>query len=425
MFYSPKKKNYKFSFEKESKEEIKNVKEDNNIPLYIKRIEEEIPKIEKTKNIIKLKEHIDNLLKIDKEKNFIDEEQKKELFFLKKEIKNIIEEKEQKIKTTKKIKVSDAIKKETTIKQKINFESKHKNEKIKQNYVFEKQNKSKKLIYHEKKVKLIKILKNKKGTSDIIKNIKHKIKKFLTNLVQNNTQKIEKKSLNKSLNISDIKTLIPSYKKVNVNISKNEKNEFENLYTVRFGLIYSKLIYNFASPEHVYPLTNEEKNNKELKKRIGEEYIKYFNEKIGFYEKLENSIKNEGIRNPIICNSGEPKTRMLEEVDDEYLKNIPYEKRLFCEFMGGSRLYICQKNDWFVPCIIVDWTNGFKSYKKLETIKEINEMFIDKTEIKFTNIGLSIKAPEHVHIENQGEEKRLLLSKIRRDFFLSNRKENF
>lgn len=429
MFYSPKKKNYKFSFNKETNEEIKNVKEDNSIPDYIKRLENEIPKIEKTKNINKIKEKIDILIKINKKDEFLEEENKKELFFLKKEVENIIEQKEEKTKNIKQIRIIDKTnnRNENTIKQKIYKEKIKPQETIKHTYIFDdrKREKSKKTLRYEKDLKLIKNLKNKKGKSDILKTITNKLKNFIINLIEHKSEKIGKKQIQKSLDILDVKTLIPVYKKVSIITSNNEKNEFEYLYTVRFGLIDSKLIYNLASPEHVYPLTKEEKNNKELKKRIAEEYVKHFNQKIGFYEKLKNSITKEGIRNPIICNSGEPRTRMLDEVDDEYLNSIPYEKRLFCEFMGGSRLFICQKNNWFIPCIIVDWTNGFKSYKKLESIREINEMFIDKTEIKFTNIGLSVKAPEHVHIENTEDEKGMILSNIRKEFFLNNRKENF
>ncbi|MCS7316749.1 MAG: hypothetical protein NZZ41_00300 [Candidatus Dojkabacteria bacterium] len=438
MFYSPKNKKYKFSYERKQDNFIKeNVKEDKNIPEYILKLSNLIQNIE-NKNYEELKTDIKNIVK-SIEKNLEEKKDFKEKIILKKfkkietEIENITEEKKEEeiqkeiIKNnTKKFRIKE---KDINLDQyKKTYES--------PNVSIQKNNESLKSFTPKEeldtkiksKEKLLQYQKNlqtfnrKLGSQRIIKNIKNKIRLIIKNFIDDDFNKKEKKKF-ESLKTIDIKTLLPVYKRPKkIYISESNKNEFEHLYKIRFGLIFSKDIYNLASPEHVFPLDEEEKENKILKKKIEELYVNHFNKKIKFYQKLEESIRKDGLRNPIIVNSYLPRVRSFEEVETSYIKKFKEEKRLFCEFLGGSRLYICQKNNWYVPCIIVDWKNGFSDFQELKTKEEIMEKFIDETDVKFTDNGLSVQAPTQVHLEKDIREQKNL-TEIRKEFFLKINKE--
>lgn len=186
----------------------------------------------------------------------------------------------------------------------------------------------------------------------------------------------------------------------------------QNLYNIRYTILPSRMIFNLASPSLV--VKSSFWNLPKEKQKIESIYIEKFNEEIGFYQKLEESIRTQGFRNPILITGGSPRWRGQEEVDPNYLTSVPEHKQLYCEFLGGSRLWLAQKNNWLIPAIITDWTGEWGKAKQISTVDELDECFCDPPDyVYFTDKGLRTTPPPHVHLEPEYQSPQLL-SAIRR-----------
>ena len=76
-----------------------------------------------------------------------------------------------------------------------------------------------------------------------------------------------------------------------------------------------------------------------------------------FYTRLEESVKREGFRNPVMC----------------------YEKRGERTFpYGGSRVYMAWKLQIPVPALVSDWTGAFKHFEQILTLDQALSKFLDK-----------------------------------------------
>jgi hypothetical protein len=218
------------------------------------------------------------------------------------------------------------------------------------------------------------------------------------------------------------KIIKPSIKNFNQSVMKtpdgqlmwdHQDSHAQHLYNIRYGIVPARLIYNLASPELV--VKPSEWNNRIDKQWVASVYVNRFNEEVGFYDKLEKSIVEEGIRNPILVTAGSPRWRGLEEVDLEYRQNLSSSEWLFCEFLGGSRLYLAQKNNWLMPVIISDWTSKYSHFKQIHTREELATCFVDPpNHMYFTTRGLRTTPPPHVHLDPLHQDPRLL-SEIRRN----------
>lgn len=107
--------------------------------------------------------------------------------------------------------------------------------------------------------------------------------------------------------------------------------------------------------------------------------IKKWEQRNQFYTKLEASIVEEGFRNPI---------------------NVwMIGKRPAC-FYGGSRLWVAQKLNLPIPCIISDTDNYFPDAKILKDILEVGTYFKDQPHtIRYEIRGLFITGCDHTHLE--------------------------
>lgn len=79
--------------------------------------------------------------------------------------------------------------------------------------------------------------------------------------------------------------------------------------------------------------------------------------KFQFYTRLEESIRREGFRNPVMC---------YEKPNE---RTFPY---------GGSRVYMAYKLQLPVPAIISDWTGAFAHFERINTAEEALAKFKDK-----------------------------------------------
>lgn len=76
-----------------------------------------------------------------------------------------------------------------------------------------------------------------------------------------------------------------------------------------------------------------------------------------FYTRLEESIKREGFRNPVMC------------YEKKGERTFPY---------GGSRVYMAHKLQIPVPAIVSDWTGVFKHFELITTVDQALSKFTDK-----------------------------------------------
>jgi hypothetical protein len=111
---------------------------------------------------------------------------------------------------------------------------------------------------------------------------------------------------------------------------------------------------------------------------IMEEYEQELDKICGHYSKLEKSITEEGIRNPVIITCGYPKRRPMKYLPPE-LRNIPESELLLLEgTTGGSRLHVAQKLDLLIPCFINDWTGRFKNEVAITSEEQARKYYKDQ-----------------------------------------------
>lgn len=150
-------------------------------------------------------------------------------------------------------------------------------------------------------------------------------------------------------------------------------------YKLRYGTLDPNIIFNEVGPfSGGKPGWSEEAVR--LREEKGFKHIKFINEQTGFFDNLEKSILKEGFRNPILINAG-----WCAKIRDRGINNrLPLEmqedhsKILSCSQNGGSRLYIAQKHNLKIPCIVADYVDRFPEFKLLETKEDVLEQYIDK-----------------------------------------------
>ena len=110
---------------------------------------------------------------------------------------------------------------------------------------------------------------------------------------------------------------------------------------------------------------------------IMKEYEQGLDAICGHYTKLEHSILNEGIRNPVIVTCGYPRKRLMEHLPPE-MRRLDPEKLLLLEMTtGGSRLHVCQKHDMTIPCFVNDWTGRFRDSPLVTDDREARQYYKD------------------------------------------------
>lgn len=164
------------------------------------------------------------------------------------------------------------------------------------------------------------------------------------------------------------------------------------MYKVYYAILPSNIIQAGVGPGQFHtPLSKLEKER--------EKYIENLNKKNGFYQKLEQSILQEGFRNPILVNAG-----FCKEVYKKYLPKEAQEdhtKILACDSNGGSRLYIAKKHNLDIPCLISDFVGRFvkSGFEELKTKEEILQKYKDKPkDIIFSQSGLQVSHLPQSHL---------------------------
>lgn len=158
-------------------------------------------------------------------------------------------------------------------------------------------------------------------------------------------------------------------------------------FTIRYAKLPSEIIYNECGPN--------------LRKHSTEESIQRLienrNKKDKFYDLLEKSILEQGVRNPIIICAG--------WIAPTKFCNLPIEMQedkstiLVCDRHGGSRLFYAQKHKFKIPCIINDFCNRFPDAIQLHSQDDVLNRFPDRPQrIIINEHGVHIRGLPQIHL---------------------------
>ena len=128
----------------------------------------------------------------------------------------------------------------------------------------------------------------------------------------------------------------------------------------------------------------------------------------GHYGQLEEDVLANGFRNPIVVTSGTPIRRTINHIPPE-LRGAPPGKLLTLEGdSGGSRLWVAQKHNLLVDCIINDETGFFRSERQLRTLGECLALYTDVPEAaNLGRMGFSSCQLSKTHIDDKWTESAL------------------
>ncbi len=170
-------------------------------------------------------------------------------------------------------------------------------------------------------------------------------------------------------------------------------------YKIRYAELDPNTIFNMCGPEH----SSSHEWNEEERKRSAQKYVDKLNKQNGFYTKLEKSICEKGIVNPILVNAGFCQPRKVFALPPT-MQNDP-DKILFCHSNGGSRLWIAVKlNIKTVPCVICDFSGMFENEIELKIEEEFYNRYPDKpTGVNFGEFGITIKRLYMIHLKDYNQ----------------------
>lgn len=200
---------------------------------------------------------------------------------------------------------------------------------------------------------------------------------------------------------------LPSLEKTEIKFAEYENIlDYEKTYNVSFSIINANEILNMCSPEYNYCPKEWTDSEREKRRTIGLEYIQHMNKISGFYYKLEKSILENGINNPIIITHGYPQFRRLKEIPPESRKaNGNY---LVCEILGGSRLWVAQKYNMMVPVIVSDFLNSYEN--NISNDDDVRKHFVNPPiHIHWTDKGLKVSPSLHTHLYEYQNDPRVVL----------------
>ena len=98
----------------------------------------------------------------------------------------------------------------------------------------------------------------------------------------------------------------------------------------------------------------------------------------GHYKRLEESVKKEGFRNPLIITCGLPVRKKITHLPPELKKKDPASLLLLEGTTGGSRLWVAQKLKMAVPCLINDFTGRYPGKLQVLNTNQAMRFFTDK-----------------------------------------------
>lgn len=181
-------------------------------------------------------------------------------------------------------------------------------------------------------------------------------------------------------------------------MEENNMHAFRIYYAILPSLTISNVVapgYRHVTGENT-PKAIAERN------RVQQNYITNLNNKNKFYIRLEESVKRDGFINPIFIQAGYCVDIYKKYLPEEHQKDLT--KVLCCDRNGGSRLYIAQKLNLDIPCIISDFVGRFSNSGFLELYNEtdiINTFNVKPKKIIINAHGVHVSEPVHVHLDKK------------------------
>ena len=170
-------------------------------------------------------------------------------------------------------------------------------------------------------------------------------------------------------------------------------------YKIRYVELDPHLIFNECGPHSAGPRGWDPAT---VKKRdeAAERWLVAMNKKNNFYTLLEASILEEGFRNPVLATAGWARGHKLKNLPEEMSKDL--KKMLYCGSNGGSRLWVAQKHNLTVPCVVSDFINMFPDGKLIKNEDELLVYYKDKPKkISINMYGVSVTQIPQVHLKEE------------------------
>lgn len=166
-------------------------------------------------------------------------------------------------------------------------------------------------------------------------------------------------------------------------------------WSIYYATLPSNIITNCIAPGYRY--VSGDPSAVEERQKAQEAYLARKNAENNFYNDMEQSIKEIGIRNPILIQAG-----FCVPVSQKYLPieaQEDHSKILCCDRNGGSRLWFAQKLDMDVTCIISDFCERFvdSGFEELYTEADIMSKYPDKPKrIIINDHGVHVQDLPHI-----------------------------
>lgn len=178
---------------------------------------------------------------------------------------------------------------------------------------------------------------------------------------------------------------------------------------IRYATLDPGTIYDLTDPMHLVEFRRLLKSPglwwspqfTTYREFVGQRYEELFNDNIGHYSLLEESILQRGIINPIVVTSGSPRFQDISNLPPHIQPNA--DDMIFSEVWGGSRLKIAKKHNIKVKCIINDWNGIFRHKQLLQTDYDILQLMDkpDEYKVKRTTSGVTIANFSFSHIPDK------------------------
>lgn len=207
---------------------------------------------------------------------------------------------------------------------------------------------------------------------------------------------------------------------------------------VLYSIVRARDVVNLTSPRLLPEIALHWKGKHDwyderyepVRNLIERTYVNGFDEAVGHYTRLEESILKTGVLNPVLLVTGGPWTRATYEMPPPVRRRTDV---LISERIGGSRLYIAAKHDMTVPAVINDhgmvgvlseeakpeWTQG----RLLKSLEEVAACFSSQPAMLKYSLaeGVRISRLPYIHMDDdydhstQMRVRRGVVAKVKRE----------
>ena len=173
-------------------------------------------------------------------------------------------------------------------------------------------------------------------------------------------------------------------------------------FKIYHAVLPSNRITNCVAPGYRHVTGDKTEAGENERRNAQNRYITSLNNKNQFYKRLEESVLKDGFINPVLVQAGYCQQIYRKYLPIEHQKDIT--QCLCCDRHGGSRLWVAQKHDLDIPCIISDFSGMFANagFKELHEDKDMFPLFgVRPKRIIINEHGVHVGQPVHVHLEKE------------------------